>query len=149
MRSLLRLLLVPLIAATIGCDPPPVSAPTCSTEPLVAYGGYLEDGVLEVVLLAPFKANSGTHLFDTVQPQDVFGAALLKQEGDNYLRVDVLPEDQATQVVIKGAQICAPPGTDPTDGSLYPHFQLIVDLPASNEAGDPVQVAIISDDNAV
>lgn len=130
------------LAALFGCEPPPVAAPACPAEPLVAYGGFIADGALEVVVIAPFMASSSVRQFDAVQPQDVTGAALLHQSGDNYLRVSVLPEVGATEVEIRTEQICAPSGTDPTDGSLHPHLSLIVELPADHAEGVPVHVAI-------
>lgn len=128
--------------ALVGCEPPPVAAPACPSEPLVAYGGFIADGALEVVVVAPFKSSSSAHQFDTVQPEDVTGAALLHQSGDNYLRVSVLPEAGATAIEIRTEQICAPSGTDPTDGSLHPHLSLTVDLPADRSEGVPVHVEI-------
>jgi hypothetical protein len=132
----------------VACDPPPVAAAACPTEPLVAYGGFQAEGVLEVVVVAPFKSSSSVREFDTVQPEDVTGAALVHQSGDNYLRVSLLPQAGSKQVIVQVVQLCAPSGTDPTDGSLYPHFSLIVDLPADQSEGVPVHVEI-SEDGAV
>lgn len=129
------------VVGAMGCEEPPVSAPECPAEPLVAYGGFQAEGVLEIVVLAPFKATTA-HMFDTIQPEDVVGGVLLGQSGDNYLRVSILPEASATQAIIRTVHLCALPGTDPTDGRLYPHLALTVTLPASREEGVPVQVSI-------
>lgn len=135
------LLAVFALVGALACDEPPVSAPECPVEPLVAYGGFQADGVLEIVVLAPFKASSA-HMFDTIQPDDVIGGALLRQSGDNYLRVSLLPDADATQAIVRTVHLCAPKGTDPTDGRLYPHLALTVALPASRDDGVPVHVVI-------
>jgi hypothetical protein len=136
-RALLAFALVGLVA----CDPPPAAAPECPAEPLVAYGGFQADGVLEIVVLAPFNASTA-RVFDTVQPDEVIGGALLHQSGDNYLRVSILPDDDATKAIVRTVHLCAPKGTDATDGRLYPHLSLVVELPASREEGVPVKVSI-------
>ncbi len=135
------LLSVFALVALSACDPPPTSAPECPVEPLVAYGGFQADGVLEIVVLAPFKASTA-HMFGTVQPEDVIGGALQHQSGDNYLRVSMIPAADATQSIIRTVHLCAPKGTDPTDGRLYPHLSLVIALPASREEGVPVHVTI-------
>lgn len=137
-----RLVVALGVASLAACDPPPVAAPACSADPLVAYGGFQADGVLELVVVAPYVASSTAAQFDTVQPTDVTGAALIHQSGDNYLRVSVLPDANASQVIVQTEQLCAPSGTDPTDGSLHPHISLIVDLPGDRSEGVPVHVEI-------
>lgn len=133
------------LGSLVACEPPPVAADACPADPLVAYGGFQADGVLEMVVIAPFKPSSVARQFDTVQPEDVTGAALVHQTGDNYLRISVLPQAGAKQVIVRTVQLCAPSGTDPTDGSLYPHLSLIVDLPDDHAEGVPVSVTIAID----